>query len=302
MATLIGLLIGLLAAFLQSVSYVYSSRYMRECGRGTITLLSPSFVIMSAVSLLALPVLIPESLPPLRTFLPAAFFCIGFCLVGHAGLFFMLKSVDASRASPLLAIKVPLLALFYCLTGIEKYTAVQWVGILLVVLASWLLCKAGRRIPLRALGWLLVGCMGYSASDFCIKIVLDAFKPVCGSFLHYSLLTLFMIYAAGGAFGLMGMILSPRIPWRIWKEHVLPYSFFWFTAMMMLFMCFAMSGIVGGNIVQSTRGLISVVMGWILAKAGYNLLEETVSRAVFHRRILSAVLIILAMMLFNLGR
>lgn len=301
MTTILGIFIGLLAALMQSSSYVFSGKYMRESGRSIMTLLSPSFAIMSLASLLVLPFFLPAVMPPLRDYLGPALLCIGFCILGNIGLFFMLKTVDASRASPLLAIKVPLLAVFYFTMGVERYSAWQWLGVFLVVPAAWLLCKSGRVIPLKALLWLLFGCLGYGASDLCIKQTLEAFKPVCGSLFQYAMLSIFVVYASGGVYGLLGLLIGPRPSRQVWIAYVLPFSFCWLLAMVALFSCFALLGVVEANIVQSTRGLISVIMGWFIAKAGYVNLEDQVPRGVLYKRIASAVLIILAIVLFNVG-
>jgi len=67
-----------------------------------------------------------------------------------------------------------------------------------------------------------------------------------------------------------------------------------------LFASFAVIGIVNGTIVQSSRGLIAVVLGWLVARAGFERIEEKVPHMIFIKRVVSAVLIILAMVLFNL--
>lgn len=266
-----------------------------------ISLLAPAFAVMSLASFAALPFLIGPDMPPLRAYAAPAMLCILFCLLGHAGLFFMLKSVDASRASPLLAIKVPMLALFYFAVCGESYTAWQWLGVALVAPAAWLLCKAGRAIPAKAMLWLLFGCAAYGGSDYCIQIALGIFKD-CGSTLRSSMLAFFVVYAAGGVYGAAGLLCGLVPTRREFTRCVLPFSFFWLLAIAVLFVCFAMIGVVGGNIVQSTRGLISVFIGWLLARNGFEHLEEKVPRSVFMKRVVSAVLVILAVLLFNIGK
>ena len=46
-----GLAAGFVAAFLQSCSYVVSSRYVRESGRSAWTLLPPAFLLMGLAAL-----------------------------------------------------------------------------------------------------------------------------------------------------------------------------------------------------------------------------------------------------------
>ncbi|MCL1909446.1 MAG: DMT family transporter [Kiritimatiellaeota bacterium] len=297
--SIIGIAIGLFAAALQSGSYVFSGKFVRETGRGMLSLLLPAFTLMAVFSLAALPFFAVTDMPPLRSYAGAAMMCMFCCLVGQAGMFFMYKTVDASRVSPLLAVKVPMLALFYCVVFGEKYTPVQWLGVTLVVPAAWLLCKAGRAIPARALLWLVFGCVFFAASDHCIKLVLAEFKE-CGSTLRSSLLGFFAVYAAGGIYGVAGMVGGIRPTRREFTRHILPFSLFWYFGIAVLFVCFAMIGIVHGNIVQSTRGLISVALGWFIARAGFERLEEKVPPRIFAKRVFSAVLIIVAVLLFKI--
>ena len=298
-----GVAIGLVAALLQSCSYVITARYVREGrGGGTLALLAPAFALMSVVSLPAVLLLLPERMPPASEWMLPATLCVGCAMAAHFALFLMQRAVDASRVSPLLTMKVPILAVFGMVLFGDRYTPMQWAGVALVIVSAWLLCKAGRDIPLRALAWLFLASIGYAFSDICIKLTLEAFAPVCGSLLHRSLLTVFVCYLAGGIYGFAGLAFVPRTPRRVFVRHVVPYAAVWLVAMIVLFACFSLIGIVQGNIVQSARGLISVVMGWSLARAGLVHLEERVSRAVFVRRVVSALLIVLAIALFNLGR
>lgn len=298
-----GVAIGLVAALLQSFSYVITARYVREGqGGGTLALLAPAFALMSVVSLPVLPFLLPARMPPAAEWILPATLCVGLAMAANVALFLMQRTVDASRVSPLLTMKVPILAVFGMVLFAERYTPMQWVGVALVIVSAWLLCNAGRDVPLRALAWLFLASIGYAFSDICIKLTLEAFAPVCRSLLHCSLLTVFVCYLAGGIYGFAGLAFVPRTPRRVFVRHVVPYAAVWLLAMIVLFACFSLIGIVQGNIVQSARGLISVVMGWFLARAGLVHLEERVSRAVFVRRVVSALMIVLAIALFNLGR
>ena len=296
--SLYGIPIGLLAAAFQSGSYVFSGKYVRETGRGTLSLLVPAFALMSLTSFAALPFFIGGDMPPLRSYAGAALACMLFCILGQTGMFFMYKTVDASRVSPLLAVKTPLLALFYFAFYGDRYTPVQWLGVSLVVPAAWMLCKAGRAIPARALLWLFFGCVSFAASDHCIRIVLGAFKD-CGGTLRVSMLGFLTVYAAGGIFGVAGLAAGMTPSKRDMVRYVLPFSFFWYFGIAALFVCFAQVGIVNGNIVQSTRGLISVALGWLIARAGFERLEEKTPGKTFAKRIAAAALIILAVFLFN---
>lgn len=301
MNILLGIITGLLSALSQSCNYVVSGRYAREESRPGYTLLAPAFLLMGLVALVALPFAWPAETPDWRRVLPPATFCILFCLFANIAMVFLLKHVDSSRTAPLLALKVPLLALFYTVFLGQPCTPMQWGGVALVVASAALLCGAGRKIPPIAFLWLFVTCACYSASDYCIQLTFQSVEPVCHTLLHKTLFSLFLIYVIGGVIGGAALLLMKRPPKTIWVRHAVPYACFWFGAMVVLFCCFALCGIVLGNIVQSTRGVLSVVIGWFIARAGYTNLEERVGGATMARRIAAALLIVAAMALYALG-
>ena len=72
--------------------------------------------------------------------------------------------------------------------------------------------------------------------------------------------------------------------------------------MIALFVCFALCGLVLGNIVQSARGLVSVALGWAIARSGRTGLEENVPASVVARRTAAALLVIAAMALYAAGK
>lgn len=67
-----------------------------------------------------------------------------------------------------------------------------------------------------------------------------------------------------------------------------------------LFACFEQIGTVNGNIVQSTRGIWAIVLGVLLARCGHTYLEEKTSWPVVMRRLFATLLLMLAIVLYNL--
>lgn len=299
-----GIVIGLLAAFLQSCSYLASGRYARETGRPAWTLLAPAFFVSGIVSLSALPFAMPESAlgvpsPDWSRLIPAATLCVAFCIAGNAATVRMLRHVDASRVSPLLALKVPLFAVAYSFVPKSAPTAAQWLAVALVVVSAALLAGAGRRIPRAGWGWLLCACVFFCLSDRCITWCFDLSREACGgSLLRYTAFTLCVVYSCGGVLSAAAMAALGVPDRRTWLRHALPYAAAWYCAMVALFVCFALSGLVLGNIAQSTRGLLSVMLGWLVARAGRTDMEERVGAATMLRRVAAAALIVAAMALY----
>ena len=299
-----GLAAGFAAAALQSCSYLVSARYVRESRRQAWTLLPPAFALMGLGAIALLPATWPAggaAAVPWRPALAAAGLSTLFCLAANAAMFRLLRLVDSSRASPLLAAKVPMLAAFYSFGLGRPCTAAQWCGVALVVAAAALLAGAGRRISRSGWGWLLATCAGYCVADWYIVRTFEAVAPAFPGFAGRSLFSLALIYLVTGAASLALLPFVPRFPAAEWRRHALPYAALWFLAMVALYGCFAACGLVLGNIVQSTRGLVSVGLGWLVARTGRTDLEERVGAGVVARRVLAALLLVAAVALYAAG-
>jgi len=303
-SVLAGIAVGLVAAFLQSCSYLVSGRYVRVSGRAAWTLLAPSFLIMGVFALALLPLVWPAGGAGAVRWGPAvgcAAASMAFCIAANGSMFFLLKHVDASRSSPLLALKVPMLAAFATFALGRPCTPMQWTGVALVAVAAALLAGAGRRMTLPAWGWLLATCAGYSAADLLIVRTFEVVAPAFPDTLRRTLFSLALIYVSGGLLAAAAAPFVPRFRPDEWRRHALPFAVAWFAAMVVLYFCFALCGVVLGNIVQSTRGLVSVALGWFIARAGRTELEERVGAGVFARRVLAALLTLAAVALYALG-
>ncbi len=115
---------------------------------------------------------------------------------------------------------------------------------------------------------------------------------------------LVMVFCDYVLFGAMALCVYPftgRYPARVWPRHAVPYGCVWLGAMILLYVCFDLITPVYGNIVQSTRGVISIVMGYFVARSGARALEERLPRAVFWQRLGAGTLMFAAIVLFNLG-
>ena len=303
MSSAIGLAVGFLAAFLQSCSYLVSARYVRRSGRPSWTLLPPSYLLMAPAAFALAAAMLPFAEGPVpfaAAFVPAAL-SMAFCLAANAAMFRLLKGVDASLASPLLGLKVPMLAAFYTFALARPCTGMQWVAVALVLAATAALAVAGRRLSAASWGWLLATCAGFSASDWLIGETFDAVAPVFPDFGPRALFSLGYIYVVSGGAAVLALPFCPPMPRGGWLRWAAPYAGVWFTAMSALYACFALCGIVLGNIVQNTRGLISIALGWAVARAGRTELEERVTPAVVARRIAAALLLLAAVALYALG-
>jgi len=207
--------------------------------------------------------------------------------------------VPASRLSPLLGLKIAMLAGIVALVLGPPLDGRQWAAVALSVVAALALQRGDDRLPARALGLILVACLCFAIADLAIVSLIRRLaggaEPL-GRF-HAGILAMAITYVACGA------ILLPAAP-RMWPRSrggwlpAVQYSLVWLLAMIALYACLGQVGAVFGNILQSTRGVMSVVIGAGLAQAGWHDLEEKVDRATLIKRIAAAVLMTAAIALW----
>lgn len=309
---LLGIILGLSAAVAQAVSYLFSRRYsLREGGVGassTLRLLALSHAMQGGVCLLALPWLWPGELDP-RAWPTLAGWCVGvggFYIAGQALLVLALRSADASRVSPLLGLKVVGVALVSAVFLGVPLSASQWVAVALASAAAVVLNFTGGRIPGRAAGAVGLCCVGYVMSDVSIRQAVATLEAG-GAFaasgelgrVWSGLFLLALTYVWLGAVAVavlaaMGPAARRAAQWR----SAMPYAAAWLASMALFFACLAAVGIVLANILQSTRGIISVVLGAAIASHGLVHLEAKAGRSVVVRRLLAAGMMTAAVVLY----
>lgn len=294
----IGVVFGLCAAFCQSVSYVFSTLFVRTFHRSALVLLALSHCLMGGFSLVLLPFVRPAQVPPPSVFVVPLVGASTCYLAGQACLFLALRHADASRVSPLLGLKLPILAGITVIILGQSYSVLQWCGLAVCLLAAWLLNEVGGRIPERSIMWVLGACVGYSFSDLNIRALVRCFSEA--GLVRASLFSVCLSYTLCGSAGLLLLVFLPRTCRRMWW-YALGFGAAWFAAMVFLFACFGCIDVVFGNIVQSTRGVISIGIGAAVAALGWVHVERRVRPSVIFRRALAAILMIVAIALFSLG-
>jgi hypothetical protein len=293
-----GVILGIAAALSQSASYVFSRLHVVRTQRPVSGLLVMSHLVMGVMSLVLLPFVWTDALPEWRGFIVPLVGCCVFYLLGQVSLFSLVRDVQASRIAPLLGFKLVVLAVISSLFLRQPLGLTQWCAVGLCVVAAAALNAVGGVLPGRSLLWLASACTAYSLSDLNIAWLVRSLAPL--PTLHASLVGACLSYI------LCALIVVALLPFlRVnlaggWR-HAVPFGFFWFMGMVFLYGCFGTVGAVYGNILQSTRGVFSIVLGAALARAGMHELEHRVTRSVLVRRILAAVLMCVAIWIFQLG-
>lgn len=309
-----GICFGLVAALGQSLSYL-ATRYFTqrrkaqaavdeaaEEGAGmsggniSLLLLVLSHVMMGVVSLALMPFYYPSHMPPLHLWMPNLCMVAGFYLLGQIGLMIALHYAEPSRISPMLGFKIVILAGAASVIGSHAPTALQWVAVVLCCVSVVGLNYTGGASHPRAVFGVILACLAYCVSDWNITGFVDHLSaaevpaaPIVAALLCYALC------------GLIGAVFLPWFGSRRWVDwrDAAPFALSWLFAIFFLFACFGLVGVVYGNILQATRGLMSVALGALLIRLGHHHWEHKQPRAVVVRRALGAVLIFAAIVIYK---
>lgn len=293
----IGIILGLGGAIFQSFSYLMTRHFMHRHG-SPLHLLIASHIIMGIMAIILLPfAYTPIVLQPSR-YLSPLLQCSGFFLIAQATFFLALKNIESSRVSPLLGMKIIIIAIISYLFYDKNFVSIQWLAIILCFIGAMLTNWSGGKIPIRSWFWIIVTCTGYSLSDINIKILVDMIGQ--DNLVNSTMLAVSLNFIICGSAALIGFLLVPN-PQR-WQnlKPALPFALCWFTSILFIFGCFANIGPIFGNIIQSSRGIFSVIIGFIVAKAGHQHLESTTTGSIVICRIIAAIMMLLAMAMFSL--
>jgi hypothetical protein len=225
--------------------------------------------------------------------------------------------MPASQLAPLLGLKIVMLAVIVSFLPGVPLDARQWAAVALSVVAAALLRPAGDKGPAAGLagglGIVLLGCLLFAVSDLCIVGLIDGLQrdglqgdgsQGLGSQglgrLHAGGLAMAITYAVCGAAAASGLRWAGPRDSRDWTAAG-QYAAAWLGGMVALYCCFGTVGALFGNVLQSTRGLMAVAIGPVLAHAGWHDLEERVDRATFARRLAAAALMTAAIAIYAAG-
>ena len=332
---MLGVILGLGAAVAQAVSYLFSRRYSleqrdshggesgaREGGGvgggvggaavGAVRLLAVSHAMQGVVCLVTLPWLWPSDLDA-AAWPRVAAWCVGvggFYIAGQGLLVLALLWTDASRVSPLLGLKVVAVAGVSVVFLGVSLTAWQWAAVGLASASAVALNFTGGRVPSRAVAAVALCCLGYVMSDVSIRQAVTTLEAG-GAFAGSGELSrvwsgLFLLAVTYVGLGVAAGVVLPLLPGRgsggggRWLA-AMPYAAAWLVSMALFFACLAAVGIVLANILQSTRGIISVALGAALASHGLVHLETRAGPGVVTRRLLAAAMMTAAVGLYLWG-
>lgn len=297
----VGILCGLASALCQCIAYLYSKIYIHKNGNPFQLLLASHLLIGLGAGVCLGGLLLEQDLPPFADYWrPLAEVCLT-NIVGQLGFFLAVSRTEASRLAPLLGLKIIFIAAFGILFMRQHLLPLQWIAIVLCFGGAMLSNWSGKRIPSSGLWWLLSAVVMYSLTDIGIKILIDSMKHAVGENIAAVFIAISLVYFCLGVFSLL-LILITRTVKLSQLKPALPFAGWWFGTMLLLFTCFSLIGPLLGNIVQSGRGIIAVILGAVLAGLGWTKYEEKLSRRVLFWRLAAAFMITGAIIMFILAK
>jgi drug/metabolite transporter (DMT)-like permease len=291
-----GMILGLAAAACQTLCYLAARLFLVHSKKGEMQLLTVAHLWMAVMSAIALPFFWPATRIDPRLYLIPTLGATGFYLCGQALLFVALRRAEASRISPLLTIKISITAIITVLLGATLGWD-QWAAIALAVAAAVVLSGAGGKLGTGTLLAVLLTCVSYSASDIHIRWLLRDLREVVSNTQAIGLSVCFCYLVAGVVAMIAWPFTARTVSAKQWV-FALPFATSWLVAMACFFGSISMIGVVYASILQPTRGLMSVLMGVLIAYLGHHHIEQPHRAAIIIRRVIAAIGMTLAVILF----
>lgn len=292
----LGIGFGFGAAVFQSLSYLCIRLFNKRHNDNIITLLALSHIVMGIVSIPLAVWLWPQPMPGLQAYLWTLLGTSGFYLLGQFFLFAAIIHSEPSRVAPMLGLKVFILAAISALFLGQHFGPGKWLAVLLTTVAVLLLSGSGKRLEGRFILLGLLACISYCFSDLCVKALVSHFAFL--GILYGAVFATALSYMLCGVIGGVVVALNPKHSTRGTWLYAVPFAASWFLAMICLFSCFGLTSVVFGNILQSSRGIISIGLGFIIAHLGFETLESKPKGHIVAKRLTAATLMVAAVVLF----
>lgn len=295
-----GIFLGLAASCSFAVSFLGSRVFYEKSGQGPFQLLSFSYIQMGVFSLILLPFVWPNRLLS-WDILPPLLGIVLFAMSGQLAFFLALKYAQSSQVTPLLALKMLILAFGSVLILHKPLSLLQWLSVALCFIATLILNFSGVRLPLKGLLCVLTTCFAFALADISVTLLIQRLEA--SDISNPALLAVCLTY---GVSGIVGVLLALQTGHNLrllysWKS-ALYFSVPYFLADVCLFPTFQLVGPVFGNILLSTRGIFSILLAKIIARKNMHYLEQPTTTAVTIRRLLAAALFTIAIALYVIGK
>ncbi len=291
-----GIIFGLVAALMQAVAYVFVRVFTQRRHRGAIHLLILGHALIGIVCAVALPFIWSDRIASFSQYAWPLIGSCGFYLVAQAMLFAVLAKTDASRVSPLLAMKIVFLTLISVTFFDTDLNVNQWIGIALATIAAFALSYTGGRLPWKTAGAVMVMCIFYSLADLSVATLMKSVGPADKT--EAVIVSVAIIYTLCG---LVAMAMLPFIGKGIFDgiRYTLGFSVSWLICIVAFFASIAATSVVFCNVIQTSRGLMSIMLAMLLSSMGLVHIEQKHKPRVRIAQTAAAAMIFLAIALWD---
>ncbi|MBE6379929.1 MAG: hypothetical protein E7047_03275 [Lentisphaerae bacterium] len=289
----IGIISGLVAGLMQSCSYLGGQRFLNKYNNSAQMVIC-SLLITGAVTWLMAPFfLYTSTLFSWRMLLYVIMTDIGL-VVGHWGFFSAQKHIESSRIASLMGLKVLVVAVLSIVLLRIGFTFLQYLAMLGAASAGLLMNWNQGKLNWNGMGYMLVCFIGYAFSDLGVQLVVQempAEDPIAAGFSGF-----IVNYSVTGL-GALCLIKKFKIDYRMLCT-ALPQGLCWVVSMWGLYICFGLVGAAFGNVLQASRGIISLVIGIILSYFAMQSLEKKQSADQWVRKAVAALIMFGSIMLY----
>lgn len=263
----LGLLLGFIGAVCQAWNYAVTKEVQQKYKLSGLKLLGATHVLM------CLTCLIPFLFLGYYRYLDPYSLLYTFCIVLPylCGQYFVNKAIglsDSSIVAPLLAIKIPILAFISVLFLDKGFNLQQTVAIVLIISIGWYFSSLSGKIGLNSLICVLLGCVNYCLSDLSMAVLLMPYLKSIGVnfWLDQVFMGSVMEYVACGIPAFPMLFLRSTHCFKVtlkdaWCTRLIVFT--WLANTFGLVSCFNLTGVVEGNIIQSLRGVIGVLIAYL---------------------------------------
>ena len=293
---LFGIIMGSIAAVLQSTSYIFSRLFISR-HKSSLYLTVYSQLAMGIMGLVMFAVCCKLTTYPLTW--KYALLCLAWIttyITAQFSFFMALTHVEASRLSSLLGTKIITLAAISLLLG-NKLNMIQWIAVVLCCISAVGMNFTGGKLSFKSCLWIGSAVLSYSLCDLSCTAMIHE-MPGTNITLN-SFCVVAISYAALGVLTLPALFFVP-VERKLFLAAT-PFGAAWFISMNFLLTGFGTLGVVYGTIIQSGRGIVSVVLGVLLIHLGFDHLEPRVNKKAWFRRAVMAALMLAAMTLYAKG-
>lgn len=287
---LIGVLASFLGATFQASNYVLTQSCQQNYRVDGVRLLVAAHVVMGVIALLftvvfgywqyfhlsQLGTLVLINLP----YLLAQFFLVK-----------AIKHSDASIVSPLLALKIPVLAAISIMVFEQHFAANQFMAMSLIVAAALYFSRLSGSLMVKPMMFVLLASVGYCLSD----IAITDFSKTIAEIPAYeqTMVSIAINYLFCGVLAVSLMTFTKVTPKMVYQAKWVGLA--WYVAVLFLILGFSLSGVVSGNIVQSLRGVIGVLLAFLFFRHQLNQPQQ-----LWRKKLLGSLFMFAAVGLFYL--